>query len=774
MYNVKHAEAPGRHPRVRSLPSLRNRSEATPVSANMLQRKSGCACGGTCPKCQEGESLQRKAIIGPANDRYEQEADRVAEQVMRKQDARPERGGISVLQRQTQENKDEEEEQTVQMKPANPRSAAVNASLDRRLDSFRQGGQPLPEHTRSFFESRIGYDFSGVRLHQGGEAADLSRDINARAFTMGSHIVFGQQAYSPASHESQKLLAHELTHVVQQKGSERIARKPLALDISRHHDNVIQRAVSKELGEIESLLSYGIIDWAITDAEAIQALELLKKLPRYQQAVFVTSEPYADRLRSNLPAERIAEYDDIVASVQSITPQSAKSKIQKIQSLLSYGIIDWAITDAEAVQALELLKSLSGTELTVALGAINYGRLLDNLPDDRKQELIDLLSQNLATGAARDQEEKIHPGSVLTDITFASDHGVLKDNDKTWVAGGSLYGEPEWARDAKDKITSKPITHSMGKSVQVKLSVNAVPTTAGPAPIHLKGKSRHGFLSFDHTGTMQGGMNTTPVVSANAAIPDGIRRLQDEEIVWRIKWRGWEHEIGRSRHDIFVTMNDPLSASEVTLKRMLMAVGIVEPLATTDPHEIVKGIMRNWNRYNLAVPLSATGWEWIDNFEEGAQCIDIVRFVKGVLTMIGSPGIVEAIVVWAKPGAPTTPIEELWTNTGCHETVPAGGWSAGTVSCALHKSAYAGVGLIDGDWKLNAFEAALKFNHGGSLAYYPGGVSGVMSSPGEVLNVFKCLARFSDQGDKKCKIEHVYADYRYGPCPVGAVKKCWY
>lgn len=771
-------------------------AQAVPSQTNMIQRKSGCACGGSCAECQNDEpNIQRKAVIGPANDRYEQEADRVAEQVMRASSGVTSQSSFEegeqypqtimrkplditpLVQREPQGKMDEEDETNpVQMKARNNSIRDVSTaspSLDHRLAAFRQGGKPLPENTRQFFESRMGYDFSNVRIHQSAEAANLNRDINAKAFTMDRHIVFGQQAYSPSNDEGKKLLAHELTHVVQQNAPEHISRKPLT-PISRNDHDTVQRAVSKELAEIEDLLSYGVFDWKIFDSEAIRALELLKKLSRYQQAVFVSSEPYAGRLRDNLPGERIPEYDAIVASVQSIAPSTAKNKIKKIESLLSYSIVDWAITDAEAIQALDLLKSLSGTELTVALGTVNYGRLMDNLPDDRKQELIDLLSSNLATGAARDQEEKSHPGSVLTDITFTSDHGVLKDNNKTWAPGGSLYSEPEWSRDNKDKIISKPITHSMGKNVQVNLSVNAVPATATAAPVHLKGESRHGFLSFNHTGTMQGGVNATGVISSNAAIPDGIRHIQDEEIVWRLKWRGWEHEIGRSRHDMFVTMNNPLSASEVTLKRMLMAIGIVEPLATVDPHEIVRGIMRNWNRYNLAVPLSTTGWEWIDNFTNGAQCIDIVRFVNGVLTMIGSPGTVEAVVVWAKPDAPATPIEELWTDIGCRETLPAGGWTPGTTHCALHKPAYAGVGLIDGDWKLNAFEAALKFNHGGSLAYYPGGVDSVMKSPDEVLNVFKCLARFSGQGGNKCKIEHVYADYKYGPCPVGAVKKCWY
>jgi hypothetical protein len=77
-------------------------------------------------------------------------------------------------------------------------------------------GQPLGRATRDFMEPRFGHDFSGVRVHTGAEAARSARSVQARAFTLGQDIVFGGGEYSPGTHAGQRLLAHELTHTIQQ------------------------------------------------------------------------------------------------------------------------------------------------------------------------------------------------------------------------------------------------------------------------------------------------------------------------------------------------------------------------------------------------------------------------------------------------------------------------------------------------------------------------------------------------------------------------------
>ena len=85
-------------------------------------------------------------------------------------------------------------------------------------DVLRSPGQPLDAATRAFFEPRFGQDFSRVRVHTDAAAAESAQAVNALAYTVGNQIAFGSGRYAPESLEGRKLLAHELTHVVQQSG----------------------------------------------------------------------------------------------------------------------------------------------------------------------------------------------------------------------------------------------------------------------------------------------------------------------------------------------------------------------------------------------------------------------------------------------------------------------------------------------------------------------------------------------------------------------------
>src|SRR2546422_136387 len=97
--------------------------------------------------------------------------------------------------------------------------------------SLQGGGQPLSGSVREFFEPRFGRDLGGVRIHADTRAADIARSVNARAFTLGSDVVFARGSYAPESTEGRRLLAHELVHTVQQKSTtvaRRIPQSPTA------------------------------------------------------------------------------------------------------------------------------------------------------------------------------------------------------------------------------------------------------------------------------------------------------------------------------------------------------------------------------------------------------------------------------------------------------------------------------------------------------------------------------------------------------------------
>lgn len=171
--------------------------------------------------------IQRKLIVGASNDAFEREADRVADLVMRMPTPPQEKsGGLQVEGASLQRQVPEEEIQARSLLQRQAESETGDATggfeassdLEGRLGASRGGGSPLPEDTRTFMESRFGADFSQVRVHTGAEAAQMNRELDAQAFTHGQDIYMGEGRYSPHTSEGQWLLAHELTHVVQQTG----------------------------------------------------------------------------------------------------------------------------------------------------------------------------------------------------------------------------------------------------------------------------------------------------------------------------------------------------------------------------------------------------------------------------------------------------------------------------------------------------------------------------------------------------------------------------
>ena len=167
-----------------------------------------------------GSVFQPKLTIGAANDPLERQADRTADAVLGSEMPNvsiPDATADVRAQRMCAECAEEEEEELVQPKafPGGPETRAP-LDLQARLGHLRGRGKPLPPAARSFFEPRFDHDFSDVRVHTGPEAAATSRSIDARAFTVGRDIVFGRGQYDPDRHAGRHLLAHELTHVVQQ------------------------------------------------------------------------------------------------------------------------------------------------------------------------------------------------------------------------------------------------------------------------------------------------------------------------------------------------------------------------------------------------------------------------------------------------------------------------------------------------------------------------------------------------------------------------------
>ncbi|NBC08547.1 MAG: DUF4157 domain-containing protein [Bacteroidetes bacterium] len=142
-------------------------------------------------------------------------------------------GPVATLQRQAEP----EEEELMQAKPLMRASengtATATPQLASQLNSSKGGGQPLPKDTLSSMNQAFGTDFSNVRVHTGSRAQEMSEGIQAKAFTHGSDIYFNRGQYNPGSTEGKRLLGHELTHVVQQSSEmNSLQRQPIDCDKS--------------------------------------------------------------------------------------------------------------------------------------------------------------------------------------------------------------------------------------------------------------------------------------------------------------------------------------------------------------------------------------------------------------------------------------------------------------------------------------------------------------------------------------------------------------
>jgi len=207
-------------------------------------------------------AILTKLEVGAPNDEFEQEAERVADQVMRipasatVAASSPAAGAQRFVQRMCDEcaeeesaplqrmplpaapaplrisaleeslaapsqatllqRQDTEEDEILHARPAAGTVPAMTWGMETEVQALRGRGQPLSAAERAFFEPRFGHDFSQVRIHADGRAAASARVLNARAYAIGQDVVFAAGHYAPKTAAGRRLLAHELTHVVQQ------------------------------------------------------------------------------------------------------------------------------------------------------------------------------------------------------------------------------------------------------------------------------------------------------------------------------------------------------------------------------------------------------------------------------------------------------------------------------------------------------------------------------------------------------------------------------
>jgi hypothetical protein len=172
--------------------------------------------------------LQMKLAVGEAGDAHEQEADRLADSVMRMPEPSLQRSckcGGECPKCLTEES--ESKGRGVQLKRAAAAVAGGPSAPPVVHEALRSPGRPLDSTAANFFAERFGYDFGRVRVHTDAVAARSADAMGAHAYTVGRDLVFARGRYEPGTSGGRRLLAHELAHVIQQSGPEGAARGPL-------------------------------------------------------------------------------------------------------------------------------------------------------------------------------------------------------------------------------------------------------------------------------------------------------------------------------------------------------------------------------------------------------------------------------------------------------------------------------------------------------------------------------------------------------------------
>jgi hypothetical protein len=279
-------------------------------------------------------------------------------------------------------------------------------------DVLRSRGNPLDQETRSFFEPRLGRDLSQVEVHSSVRAAESARAINAMAYTVGNAIVFGTGRYSPKSESGRGLLAHELTHVVQQAESATPAFQK-SLEIG-HPDDPSER-------EAESV------------AEAVlRGGNRLGNIGDSRQRPILTIEhsPSLSRKEAKGGAPQNKKLDELM---------------KKIHDKLTSFFFNLFVREKDAHEVLQLLKPLSGGDFSDAIARMEAEGLVDRL----FKHVSNTDKTNEAQTLQRIQNSRVQKGKEGDKEVTRQQSCSIADNK---AIADKVSTTKQWAKIAKDRV----------------------------------------------------------------------------------------------------------------------------------------------------------------------------------------------------------------------------------------------------------------------------------------------------------------------------------
>jgi hypothetical protein len=384
--------------------------------------------------------IQPKLKISSPNDKYEKEADRIAEQV---------------VSASYHSNVQKSQVDTLQKRPINDRSIQSNTvpeSIGKVINSGH--GRPLEPTTREYMEERFGgQHFANVHIHTDRQASHVANSIGARAFTVGNEIFFGRNAYAPSTLSGKRLLAHELAHVLQQadgsaalqlnEGKEELEatpkqKSPLAEDSYKNEDDFIQAAeLLYRSGQLKKgAIIYRDEYWGATAVglsfnsfrlDLFSDMGKIRYIYRFKRVVSASGRHEVDRSEKLLP----------FSGPEIGTPPS---RIEKLSTpLYKKDFITWAIIAIHAYEEAAN-QGLEDFEHSVGSG-VDWGVFVANLlgnviwaasvfmPCSAGQFLVSLAGIGLSSTAAADAATKVFDvegfHDLARDIISHPDTGIV-------------------------------------------------------------------------------------------------------------------------------------------------------------------------------------------------------------------------------------------------------------------------------------------------------------------------------------------------------------
>jgi hypothetical protein len=303
-----------------------------------------------------------------------------------------------------------------------------------------------------------GVDLSRVRVHADGYAARVAERFEARALTVGRNVLLGAPAVSATPSRRRQIVRHELRHVAEQ---EQAGTEVVQLDA---------------IGDVRKLLSYGLFDWAITDSEAMQALAILEAIPPADlpRQLAGLEQKYVDRLLDNLPdsAKTGPEYQRII---QALGP--ARTVSQAVSDL-SYGLFDWAVTDADAGRVFNTFANLPAPQQEDFLVRLDQagrlGRLMSNATVGHLTLYVRPWIAALPAGAVSLQQRRILRVIVenvddLATLTLAAQTRFKVTVGPSTSQPGPVAWEPDRLRSTYLTLDGLPESHVANNAQLIRL-----------------------------------------------------------------------------------------------------------------------------------------------------------------------------------------------------------------------------------------------------------------------------------------------------------------